>query len=105
MIDSSFFVYLALMAGVTYIIRMVPLTFFNKKIKNKYVQSFLFYIPYAVLSCMTFPAVFSATSNLYSAVAGVIVAVILAFYEKSLIVVAISSCAGVLIVDFILKFI
>ena len=79
------------MAVVTYLIRMVPFTFFRKKIKSKYVRSFLKYIPYAVLSAMTIPAIFTSTGNVITSVVGTIVALILAFFDLPLIVVAMAA--------------
>lgn len=84
-------VYIFVMAIVTYIIRMIPFTFFNKKIKSRYIRSFLKYIPYTVLSAMTIPAIFYSTGNIVTAVAGTIIAVILAFFNLPLIVVALSA--------------
>ena len=81
-------VYVFVMAVVTYLIRMVPFTFFRKKIKSKYIRSFLKYIPYAVLSAMTIPAIFTSTGNVITSVVGTIVALILAFFDLPLIVVA-----------------
>ena len=79
------------MAGVTYLIRMVPFTFFRKKVKSKFFKSFLYYIPYAVLSAMTIPAIFYTTHNIWTAVAGTVIAIILAFLEMPLIVVALAA--------------
>lgn len=90
------------MALVTYIIRMIPLTFFKKKIKSRYLRSVLFYIPYAVLSAMTFPYILYSTGNLYTAIAGSIVALSLAFFNKPLLLVAICACLTVLVVGFII---
>ena len=85
------YVYIILMAGVTYIIRMLPFTFFRKKIESKFVRSFLMYIPYAVLSAMTIPSIFTSTGNVVTAVVGTVVAVVLAFFDVPLIVVALSA--------------
>ena len=93
--------YLLIMALVTYLVRSVPFVIFRKKIKNRFIRSFLYYIPYAVLAAMTIPAIFSSTSNIYSAIAGLIVAVVMALFEKGLVAVALSSCGAVFIVEFI----
>jgi branched-subunit amino acid transport protein len=85
------YVYIILMAGVTYIIRMLPFTFFRKKIESEFVRSFLMYIPYAVLSAMTIPSIFTSTGNVVTAVVGTVVAVVLAFFDLPLIVVALSA--------------
>ena len=61
---ENIFIYIAVMALVTYLIRMLPLVIFRKKIENRFIRSFLYYIPYAVLAAMTFPAVFSSTGSL-----------------------------------------
>ena len=86
-----FAIYVTVMAMVTYLIRMVPFTFFRKKIKNRFFRSFLQYIPYAVLSAMTIPAIFYTTHNMWTAAAGTAVAVLLAFFEMPLIVVALAA--------------
>ena len=97
--------YILIMAIVTYLIRMIPLTLFHKKIQNPFVRSFLYYVPYACLTAMTIPAVFYATGNLYSALAGVAVAVLLAFYDRSLVTVAAGACSAVFIIErFVLVF-
>lgn len=92
---SVFLPYLAVMAVVTYLIRMLPLTVFRKEIKSRFVQSFLTYIPYAVLGAMTFPDVMYSTGNLWTAAVGVVVAVILAWRGKSLLTVALAACCAV----------
>lgn len=85
----SVVIYIVVMAGVTYLVRMLPFAFFQKKIKSKFVRSFLYYVPYAVLSAMTFPAIFYSTGNVYTALAGTVAALITAFFKMPLIVVAI----------------
>ena len=90
------------MAGVTYVIRMIPFVFFRKRIKSKYLLSLLFYIPYAVLSAMTFPAIFYSTGNFYTALIGTVVALIASLTKRSLLTVAILSCVAVLIFGFII---
>ncbi len=102
--NKPFLVYLSVMAGVTYLVRMLPLVLVKKQITNKFILSFLHYIPYAVLTVMTMPAVFYATSSVYSAIVGVLVAIILAYFEKSLLTVAFCSCAGVFVTEIILSY-
>ena len=94
-------IYIAVMAGVTYLIRMIPFTVFRKKIKSRFIQSVLYYIPYAVLSSMTFPAIFYSTSNPLTAVIGTVVAIVLAYFKLPLTVVALSACGVALITSFI----
>ena len=89
------------MAGVTYLIRMIPFVFFKKKIKSVYIKSVLFYMPYAVLSAMTFPYIFYSTGNIYTALIGTVVAVVAAVCKRSLLTVAICACLAVLIFGFI----
>ena len=99
----NFFAYLLVMAGITYLIRMVPLVLVKEKIRNKYVLSFLHYIPYAVLSAMTVPAIFYATSSPISAFLGFMFALVLAYFGKSLLTVAVGSSVAVFIVEAIMR--
>ena len=92
---SAFLPYVAVMALVTYLIRMLPLTLFRRPISSRFVQSFLTYIPFAVLGAMTFPDVMYSTGDMLTAAAGVAVAVILAWRGKSLLTVAIAACLAV----------
>lgn len=101
--SGQFWVYVVLMAGVTYLIRMLPLVIFKKKIQSRFIKSFLFYMPYAVLTAMTIPAIFTATASVWSAAAGLLVAVILAWREKSLLTVAVFACAAVFVTEWLLK--
>ena len=87
------------MAGVTYLIRMLPLALSKKEITNIYIKSFLYYVPYACLAAMTFPAILYSTASIYSALAGLLVAIIAAYRGKSLLTVALLACAAVFIVE------
>ena len=89
---KDFFLYLAAMALVTYAIRMIPFTLMRSKIKSPYIRSFLFYVPYAVLGAMTFPYIFYATGNIITAAIGTMMAFVLAFFNSSLLTVAICAC-------------
>lgn len=100
--DLQFFIYLAVTAGVTYLVRALPLVLVKGKIKNRFILSFLHYIPYAVLSVMTVPAIFYATDERISAAVGFAVAVGLSLLNKSLLTVAAAACGAVLIVQLIL---
>ena len=93
------YLYILVMALVTYLIRMIPLTIFRKKITNTFVRSFLYYVPYTCLTAMTVPAVFYATESLVSAFAGVAAAVILACCRRNLVTVAAGACLAVFIVE------
>ncbi len=99
----SIVIYIAVMAGVTYLIRMIPFTAFRKQIKSRFFRSFLYYVPYAVLSAMTVPAIFYSTGNLTTAVIGTAVAIILAYFDMPLIVVALSACAAALAAGFLIR--
>ena len=94
-----FFLYLLILAGSTYLIRVIPFVAIINKINNRFIRSFLAYIPYAVLTAMTIPAVFYATNWWAGAAAGLIVAVIFALKEKGLTVVAIAACVAVFVVE------
>ena len=95
-------IYILVMAGVTYLIRVFPFAFFRKKITSKFLRSFLYYIPYAVLSAMTIPAIFYSTGNLITAVVGTVIALILSFFELPLIVVALSASLGAFLTGLLL---
>ncbi|MBO5363932.1 MAG: AzlD domain-containing protein [Clostridia bacterium] len=89
----------AIMAVVTYLTRSLPLTLFRREIKNPYIRAFLEYIPYAVLGAMTLPDIFFSTSSIWSALAGLTVAMILSYREKSLLTVAVAACAVVFVAE------
>ena len=91
-----------LMALVTYVPRVLPLTVFRKQIRSRYIRSFLDYTPYAVLGARTFPDVFTSTGNLVSALAGTATAFVMSYYRKGLVTVACSAIAVVYIVELLL---
>ena len=92
---------IAVMALVTYLIRSIPMVVFRKKIKSRWVQSFLYYVPYTVLTAMTIPAVFTSTGSVMGASLGCIAAVVLAYIKKGLLTVALCSALVAFIVQFI----
>ncbi len=96
----NIYIYILVMAGVTAMIRILPLTLIRREIKNVTVRSFLHYIPYVTLSVMTFPAILSATQSMWSALAALAVDIFLAWRGKSLFVVSVAGCAVVLAVEF-----
>lgn len=98
----SIIIYIAVMAGVTYLIRMIPFAAFRKQIKSRFIKSILYYLPYAVLAAMTVPAIFYSTGNIKSAVVGTVVAVVVAFFEKPLLIVALAAAASGLVADLII---
>jgi len=94
----------AVMAVVTYLVRMLPLTLMRRKINNPFIRSFLYYIPYAVLSAMTVPAVLYATADLISAVVGLAVAVLLAYQNRGLLIVALGAVFAVFVTEQLMLF-
>lgn len=102
--NTQYFIYLLIIAGSTYLIRAIPFNLIKKKISNKYVNSFLHYIPYTVLAAMTFPYALYETGHIITAIAGLVVALILALKKCSLTVVALLSCIAVFIAEIIIGF-
>ena len=98
------YIYLLVMAATTYLIRALPLTLFTKPIQNRFLKSFLHYVPTACLTAMTFPAILSATENILSGAVGLAVAVLLSLKKKSLIVVAVASCVAVFLMEQLMKY-
>lgn len=103
-IRPMFFVYLLVMAGVTYLVRMLPLVLVKRKIENRFLLSFLYYMPYAVLSVMTVPAIFYATGSTASAIVGFVTALALAYFGKSLVIVAGASSLAVLVCELFMQY-
>ncbi len=102
---NNIYIYIAIMALTIFAIRVLPLTLIRKKIKNKTLRSFLFYVPYVTLAVMTFPAMIYATDNIWSGVIALVVGIALAYKGISLFGVAVSSCTVVFITELIIKFI
>lgn len=98
----SLICYTLIMASVTYLLRAAPILIFQKKIENAFIQSFLFYVPYAVLAAMTFPAILMSTRSGLSAAAGLLIALILGWRGKGLLTVALAACAAVYLVELII---
>lgn len=99
---NKVYIYIAIMAVTIYLIRVLPLTLVRKKIKNKTIRSFLYYVPYVTLSVMTFPAIINATGTIYSGIAALVAGGILAFLGAGLFPVAVSSCVVVYVVELLL---
>ena len=97
--NHNIYIYILVMAGVTYLIRLLPLTLIQKEIKNPTIRSFLYYVPYVTLAVMTFPAILSATSSIWSALGGLVTAIVLAYRGGSLFKVSLSACLVVFIVE------
>jgi branched-subunit amino acid transport protein len=100
--NHNVYLYILVMAGVTYLIRLLPLTLIKKEIRNVYIKSFLYYVPYVTLSVMTFPAILHATASVWSGAAALAVAVILAWKGKSLFQVSLAACAMVFLLELFL---
>lgn len=98
------YIYIFIMAAVIYLIRLLPLTLIRKRITNKTLRSFLFYVPYVTLAVMTFPAIIEATNSIWSGIAALISGVLLAYFGIGLFGVAVCSCAVVFIVEAIMRF-
>ena len=103
--NKLFFIYLLIIAGSTYLIRAIPFSLITKKVTNKYIKSFLHYIPYTVLAAMTLPSALYVTGSVYSAVAGLIVALLVSVKKSNLTIVAVAAVLGSLIVEVIMLFI
>ena len=97
--SHNMWIYMLIMAGVTYLIRVLPLTLIRREIKNVYIRSFLFYVPYVTLSVMTFPAITQATRSPVSGLLALVLGIVLAWCRQSLFTVAVSSCAVVFIAE------
>lgn len=100
---GNVYIYIAVMALVTFLIRVLPLTLIRKKITNVTLRSFLYYVPYVTLSVMTFPAIVEATNNVWSGIAALISGALLAYFGVSLFGVAVCSCAVVFILELIIN--
>ena len=98
----SLVIYIAVMAIVTYLIRMIPFTLFRRNITSRFVKSLLYYMPYAVLSAMTIPAIFYATGSFVTALVGTVIALVLAYLRQPLIVVALAAAVGALVTGLII---
>ena len=96
------YIYILIMAGVSFAIRALPLTLIRKQIKNRFLQSFLYYVPYVTLAVMTFPAILEATQSPVAGAVALIVGIVAAWLGASLFQVAVSCCAVVLILELFL---
>ena len=97
--QANLYIYILVMALVTYLIRALPLTLIRREIQNPFIRSFLHYVPYATLAAMTFPAILTSTNQIWSAVAGFAVAIVLAWRGKGLLMVASAACITVFLVE------
>ncbi len=97
--EHNVFIYIACMASVTYLIRVLPLTLIRKEIKNKTIRSFLYYVPYVTLAVMTFPTIIDATQSPIAAIAALVIAMVLAYFGRGLFFVAVSACVTVFVIE------
>ncbi len=100
----SIYLYIFTMALTTYLIRVLPLTIFRKPIRSRFLRSFLHYVPYCCLTAMTFPAILSSTASILSGAAALLVGVILAYREKSLLTVSVATSAAVMLTEWLMTF-
>ena len=102
--NGNIYIYILVMAGVTYLIRMLPLVLSRKEIRNVHIRSFLYYVPYACLAAMTFPAILTAPGSLLAGAVGFAAALVAAYFEKSLLTVAVVACCAVFAAERVIAF-
>lgn len=100
--EHNVYIYILIMAGVSYLIRVLPLTLIRKEIKNRTIRSFLFYVPYVTLAVMTFPSILESTNSVWSGLLALIIGIILAWCGRGLFQVAVFSCLAVFILELFL---
>ena len=100
--EHNIYIYMLIMAGVTYLIRVLPLTLIRKEIKSTFIRSFLYYVPYVSLSVMTFPAIIQATQNPIAAAIAFVAAILLAWFGRSLFQVSVIACIVVFVSELFL---
>ena len=103
-VSEGFFLYLIVMAGVTYLIRLLPIIFIRGRITNRFIRSMLYYVPYTVLAAMTFPTIFFAPDHLISGILAAVVCVVLGFLRKGLVTVAVGGAVTVLISELVITY-
>lgn len=95
-------IYILIMAGVTYLIRMLPMVVFRKEIKNRFARSFLYYVPYTALAVMTFPGILLACENVWAGAGAAAVALVLAYKKRSMVTVSLAAVAAVFVLELVL---
>lgn len=96
---NNVYIYLFIMGGVSYLIRSLPMTLIRKEIKNPFIKSFLYYVPYVTLSAMTFPAIIYATQSMISGAAALVVGIIVAYFKEDLVSVALMCSLTVFVIE------
>lgn len=99
---GNVYVYIFIMAGVSYLIRTLPLTLIRKEIKSTFLRSFLYYVPYVTLAVMTFPAIVQATNSPVAGALALVVGILVAWFGRSLLTVAVLSCLTVFVAELFL---
>jgi len=99
---ENYWMYILVMAAVTYLIRVLPMTLIRRQIRNRTIRSFLYYVPYVTLAVMTFPAILHATSSMWSALAALTVGIVLAYFGSDLMIVSLACCVTVYITELLL---
>ena len=100
--SGNVYIYIFIMATVSYAIRVLPVTLIKKQIENQFIQSFLYYVPYVTLAVMTFPAIINATGSVYSGLAAFIIGVVAAWRGFDLFKVAVACCSTVFLLELII---
>lgn len=100
--NHNVYIYIFIMAAVSYLIRVLPLTLIRKEIKNKTIRSFLFYVPYVTLAVMTFPAILESTNSIWSGLLALLIGIVLAWCGRGLFQVAVFSCLAVFLLELFL---
>ena len=100
--EHNVYLYILVMAGVTYLIRVLPLTLIRRQITNRFLRSFLYYVPYVTLAVMTFPAILEATASPLACAAALGVGVVLAWLGAGLFPVAAACCAAVFLAELLI---
>ena len=100
--QNNVYVYIFLMAITVFLIRVLPLTLIRKPIKNSFIQSFLYYVPYVTLSVMTFPAIMHATSNPWAGLSSLAIGIAAAYLDLSMFKVTVICCLVVLVLEFMI---
>lgn len=97
--SGNLYIYIFIMAGISYVLRTLPMVVMRKPLKNKFLKSFLYYLPYVTLTVMTFPAIITATGDYVAGFAALVVGALLAYFTRNLFIVACGCCASVLILS------
>ncbi len=100
--NHQIYLYILIMALVTYLVRLIPLTLMRREIQNVYIRSFLYYVPYVTLAVMTFPSILGATASIWSGWAGLAVALFLAWRKANLFQVSLLACLAVFLVELVI---